>query len=163
MLLWFKVIKLTCLLNMGQLEKPPLLKITHRWLDARNFNIQVSTLPFLQRCFHAFLVFSFSAPLLLSPLPLFPVRGVKPWWYTYRSFFLFVLILFVTHFQRAEDSLVRFFWSARGEMEEKLRSGLKHICYMWVSGTVRYQSFASFDILHFWAFETQFVQERFWW
>ncbi len=117
--------KSTCLSKMHQTEKPPIPSNTHRSLGARTLNVQVSTLPFLQSCFHACLVFPFAVSLPLSPRALFPVCGIKPWWYTYRSFSLFVLILFVSPSQRTEDSGLRFCGSVWGETEEAPRSSWK--------------------------------------
>ncbi len=155
--------KSTCLSNMDQTEKPPIPSNTHRSLGARTLNVQVSTLPFLQSCFHACLVFPFAVPLPLSPLALFPICGIKPWWYTYRSFSLFVLILFVSPLQRTEDSSVRFCGSVWGETEEAPRSSWKQAAYLYIEGFVNGRMavfcFPLTSFTHFWTFKAKLIWE----
>ncbi len=141
---------------MHQTEKPPIPSNTHRSLGARTLNVQVSTLPFLQSCFHACLVFPFAVSLPLSPRALFPVCGIKPWWYTYRSFSLFVLILFVSPSQRTEDSGLRFCGSVWGETR-KLRGRVEnrlHVCEGFVNGRVSVFCFPFTSFTLFWTFKS---------
>lgn len=77
----------------------------------------------------------FPLPLSLPPA-LFAICGVKSWWYTYRTFPLSDLILFVSPFQEAEDMSESLFGAAgRGARKAPLLNSQKptspHNCIYW--------------------------------